>query len=133
MSRGDTANTKPLSKPVACRGVLSEGRKKSTTRERTVTPEELADHHARLVRARETMMKAGAELSRVCLLPWDPRVGGFVSVDNGWGTRSRAEIVLVPQGPELYSIAVRFLAYQTEGPWVWLELASRGAIWWEEA
>jgi hypothetical protein len=45
------------------------------------------------------------------LPPWQPRKGNFVSMENGWGARIRAEIVAVPSGPTL---------------------ATRGALWQEE-
>lgn len=66
--------------------------------------------------------------------PWCPVVGAFVSVENGWGQRVRAEVMSVPSGPagSVTHFGVRLFAYQ-QAPWLWLALATRWILWREEA
>ena len=66
--------------------------------------------------------------------PWVPRKGVFISVENGWGQHVRAEVMVVPSGPQpLHSFGVRLFAHQQDGPWHWVSMATRGVLWWEGA
>jgi len=72
-------------------------------------------------------------VTREYMPPWVPVVGGFVRCENGWGEKIRAEIVRVPGGPDLHSFGVRLFAWQVEGPYLWLSMSTRWALWREEA
>ena len=63
--------------------------------------------------------------------PWTPIKGRFVWCDNGWGTRSRAEIRGVGNG-QVREFGVSFVAH-TANPLHWLKMSEMGKTWEPEA